>query len=289
MTEFKPTFLYIKKHTKTGLLYFGKTTKNPENYVGSGLHWKRHIYKHGIEFVETIWFCLFLDEESIVDFALQFSLENNITESESWANLQPENGIDGGSTPGIGNGMFGKKFDTWPKASPELCELRSKNRKEFIEKNGSHIPTLEQLTQKSKDMKKQYETGERSPPWLNKIGSEHPCFGIEHSLESVKARSEKITGEGNGMFDKHHSVETKKIWVETNRNVGNKNGNYGKVGELHHSYGKKLDPEKVELRAAKQRGQTRKQSICPHCGVSGGSGIMVRWHFDNCKSNRLLA
>lgn len=25
--------------------------------------------------------------------------------------------------------------------------------------------------------------------------------------------------------------------------------------------------------------------ICPHCGKSGGSGGLKRWHFDNCKSN----
>jgi hypothetical protein len=31
---FKPTWLYIKQHTVTGLKYFGKTTRNPEKYKG---------------------------------------------------------------------------------------------------------------------------------------------------------------------------------------------------------------------------------------------------------------
>jgi len=33
----KPTYLYIKEHSKTGLKYFGKTTKSdPTVYDGSG-------------------------------------------------------------------------------------------------------------------------------------------------------------------------------------------------------------------------------------------------------------
>ncbi|HRC95220.1 MAG TPA: hypothetical protein PK317_00325, partial [Coprothermobacter proteolyticus] len=107
MSEFKPTFLYIKRHSKTGLLYFGKTSKNPETYLGSGKHWKRHFKKHGKEFVETLWYCLFVDEESLVLFANEFSVQHNIVESVLWANLIPENGINGGSTPET-NGWKGK-------------------------------------------------------------------------------------------------------------------------------------------------------------------------------------
>lgn len=32
MTEFLPTYLYIKTHNQTGLKYFGKTTKDPFKY-----------------------------------------------------------------------------------------------------------------------------------------------------------------------------------------------------------------------------------------------------------------
>lgn len=52
---YTPTYLYIKQHTITGKLYFGKTIKDPEKYMGSGTHWKRHINKHGKEHVETLW------------------------------------------------------------------------------------------------------------------------------------------------------------------------------------------------------------------------------------------
>lgn len=39
-------YLYVKRHIETGLLYFGKTVKNPYKYNGSGLRWKRHLRKH---------------------------------------------------------------------------------------------------------------------------------------------------------------------------------------------------------------------------------------------------
>lgn len=93
---FFPTFLYIKFHTVTGKYYFGKTIKtDPEKYHGSGLHWKSHIKKHGKEFIETPWYCLFLNEKECTEFAILFSNLHNIVESNMWLNLKMENGTDG--------------------------------------------------------------------------------------------------------------------------------------------------------------------------------------------------
>lgn len=94
---FKPTYLYIKQHSITGKLYFGKTTRDPEKYLGSGTHWKRHIKKHGKEHVINLWYCLFFDKETISEFALMFSEQQAIVESKEWLNKMPENGLDGGS------------------------------------------------------------------------------------------------------------------------------------------------------------------------------------------------
>jgi hypothetical protein len=97
----KNTYLYIKQHSVTGLKYFGKTTKDdPVQYLGSGKYWKRHIKKHGEEFVETIWYELFTSVDSLVKYAKEFSCENNIVESDEWANLKLENGLDGGMEKG---------------------------------------------------------------------------------------------------------------------------------------------------------------------------------------------
>lgn len=102
-TEFKPTYLCIKQHTVTGKLYFCKTTNLFEemiSYKGSGLYWKRHIKKHG-NHIETIWYCLFIEKEELVKFALMCSEQWNIVTSKDssgkkiWANAIFENGLDG--------------------------------------------------------------------------------------------------------------------------------------------------------------------------------------------------
>lgn len=92
----KRTYLYIKQHSITKLKYFGKTTKEPNEYLGSGKFWLKHIKKHGQNCVQTIWYQLFDDEKKLTNFALSFSKENNIVESKEWANLKEENGLDGG-------------------------------------------------------------------------------------------------------------------------------------------------------------------------------------------------
>jgi len=99
----KPTWLYIKQHTVTGLKYFGKTTRNPEKYNGSGKRWVNHLAVHGST-VKTIWSQLFTSKTELVEFALNFSKEHNIVESSEWANLMPENGLDGGSPKGTNKG-----------------------------------------------------------------------------------------------------------------------------------------------------------------------------------------
>lgn len=93
--QFTPAHLYIKQHTVTGKLYFGKTINNPLKYDGSGTHWVRHIKKHGKEHIVTLWYELFTDKDEIQRFALSFSEDMNIVESKQWLNAKMENGLDG--------------------------------------------------------------------------------------------------------------------------------------------------------------------------------------------------
>jgi len=93
---YKPTWLYIKQHNQTGLKYFGKTVKlDPVTYKGSGKRWLNHLRKHGND-VTTIWCQLFTDKQSLIEYAISFSKENNIVESNEWANLILEDGLWGG-------------------------------------------------------------------------------------------------------------------------------------------------------------------------------------------------
>lgn len=97
--EFKPTYLYIKQHSITGKLYFGKTVrKDIVKYEGSGTHWKSHYKVHGKEHIETLWYCLFHDVESIKEFALGCSELWDIVKSDIWLNIKPEDGLMGNIT-----------------------------------------------------------------------------------------------------------------------------------------------------------------------------------------------
>lgn len=93
--SFVPCRLYIKE--LAGVKYFGKTSRDPYKYTGSGTIWKDRIKKYGKEDIVTLWVSeVFTDPQSIHDYALAFSKANMIVESPEWANLRPENGIAGG-------------------------------------------------------------------------------------------------------------------------------------------------------------------------------------------------
>lgn len=100
--DFKPTFLIIKQHSLTKLLYLHKTiqTNNPEKYLGSGSYWTKHINKHGREHVETLWYCLYTNPADLVEAAINMSILYDIVNSGLWANQMIEHGL-GGATKGI--------------------------------------------------------------------------------------------------------------------------------------------------------------------------------------------
>ena len=87
-------YLYIKTHLKTGLKYFGKTTADPFTYPGSGKYWTRHLRVHGYD-VQTVVFGIFQKVEDAKCAAIKFSIDNDIVNSDEWANLKPEE-LDGG-------------------------------------------------------------------------------------------------------------------------------------------------------------------------------------------------
>lgn len=112
---FKPTYLYIKTHNKTGLKYFGKTTRDPMIYKGSGSIWTRHIKKYGYD-VTTEVLGYYIDKQECLNAAIAFSIKNNIVESKEWANLKPEE-LDGGDT---------SQTENYKKWVPTISEQRKK-------------------------------------------------------------------------------------------------------------------------------------------------------------------
>jgi hypothetical protein len=91
-------YLYIKT-SPLGLKYFGKTTKDPFTYLGSGKIWKRHIKKHSLAMDDIKTEIVFEtnDVDELIKKGIELSNLYNVVESKEWANLREENG-DGGNT-----------------------------------------------------------------------------------------------------------------------------------------------------------------------------------------------
>ena len=130
--EFKPTYLFIKEHSITGLKYLCKTTRSCEKmlkYKGSGRYWNRYLKKHGTNQVETPWYCLFYDKDELITFALMCSEQWDIVRAKDengqkiWANEKPENGLDGAIT-GNTNGKANKGKPSWNKGKPSPLKGR---------------------------------------------------------------------------------------------------------------------------------------------------------------------
>jgi hypothetical protein len=122
---FKPTYLYIKRHNKTGLRYFGKTTYNPLKYKGSGKHWHAHLKKHGND-VSTIWYRLFYTQIELTEFALSFSAKHDIVKSKRWANILIENGLDGGP-PGLTHSETARKNMSKARMGFKMTDAHKRN------------------------------------------------------------------------------------------------------------------------------------------------------------------
>jgi hypothetical protein len=135
--NFKPTYLYIKQHELTNLKYFGKTIQDPYKYTGSGGYWKSHIKIHGKKHIKTIWYQLFDNIDELVSFALEFSVKNNIVESNAWANLKPENGLDG-ALSGENNHNYNKpqSYESNQKRSNKL-KGRIRTKEELLKQSNS--------------------------------------------------------------------------------------------------------------------------------------------------------
>jgi hypothetical protein len=200
--EFVPTYLYIKQHSITGKLYFGKTIQNPEKYYGSGVHWLRHIEKHGKEYVITLWYCLFLDKSSIQDFSINFSEQQNIIESNDWLNLIIENGLDGCPV--------GTKF------TKEHCDNISKSKigKENEKISGeNHYMYGKHLSLDRKIRQSIAVSGPNNPMF----GKEGAMKGKHHSEEAKRKSSLSNTGQSRTSITKKNISESAKKTYDNGR------------------------------------------------------------------------
>lgn len=259
--EFNPTYLYIKQHSITNKLYFGKTIRNPETYYGSGLHWVRHIKVHGRNYVTTLWYELFTDIVELQNFAISFSRDMNIVESKQWLNMKLENGLDG-ALSGIDHHFYGK-------VSPLLGTHYTPERLARMPDKSGIIPSIE-----SRALMSIAHSGENHHFYGVK-GEDNPNYGRKNTEEAKSnMRASARRGEDHEWFGKPGNNLGKKFSDEWCDNISK-----GKKG-------KKLTKEQCEALSKRLKGIPKgPQEIitCPNCGTSGGISNMKRYHFDNCK------
>jgi hypothetical protein len=90
--------LLLKTHLTTNLKYLCKTVKTDYiSYKGSGKAWKAHLKKYG----RNVSNILLYETNDLAEFTkvcLHQSYEMDIVNSSEFANLKPEDGLDGGDT-----------------------------------------------------------------------------------------------------------------------------------------------------------------------------------------------
>jgi NUMOD3 motif len=198
----KPTYLYVKQHAITGLKYFGKTnSKDPYKYLGSGKYWTSHLKAHGKEHVITVLLLgPYTDKEKIMNDALYFSNAMNITESNEWANLKPENGIDGGGMVGLKLSQEAKdKVSAAQKGRKRTPEQLEQHRKRM--KGKKHTPaTKAKMSTASKGKKKS----------ASAIANMRKArTGMKHTAEAKAKMSAAKKGKVGPSKGKPMSAETK--------------------------------------------------------------------------------
>lgn len=146
-SAFKPTALLVMEHNITGLKYFCKTTMLDRvyRYKGSGVVWTKHMREHGFD-VKVGLLGFYIDKDRCLNAAKNFSIENNIVDSDEWANLVIETGKNGAILAGERNPFYGRKH------SPEVIE-RIKVQKLGISVNKGAYRSPEQRAKISASLK----------------------------------------------------------------------------------------------------------------------------------------
>ena len=166
--------LYIGTHNNSGLKYFGKTTQYftqedlQKYYHGSGKDWNIHLEEFGDDVTMEIYGIF--SEEEVENKALTFSLINDITESKLWANMKPENGLDGGSAVGHTKSEETKEKMRKPKSKSHIESMKkpkTEKHKQNISKGRKGIAST--FTQETLDKQNKNRKG---------------MLGLSHSEES---------------------------------------------------------------------------------------------------------
>lgn len=191
--------LYIATHNKTGLKYFGKSERYltedelQKKYHGSGSMWKKHLKEFGDDVTMQVIGTYELEKAS--EIALKFSEENNIVNSDEWANLIPED-----CYTGAGDAKTGLTYE----------EYYGEERAKEIKGKLSRVKSIEERQKISEAL----------------TGREGPNKGKKFSEETKKKMSIAASKRERSPM----SMETKKKISEANK--GKKGSMLGKKQKL---------------------------------------------------------
>lgn len=104
--------------------------------------------------------------------------------------------------------------------------------------------------------------------------------GRPRSPEAIEKwrKSHNGKGENNSMYGKTHTEESRQKISEKLKGKPSKNKGIPRPEEVKEKMRKPRSEEgKQNMR------KPRQEKVCPYCGFVGAGGIMLRWHFDNCK------
>ena len=112
MQTIKETVAYEKTHNKTGKKYFGISTRDTNNYNGSGPRWIEHLEEHGNDHSTEILFKT-TSQQELTDFCEAYSKEKDIVESDLYANVVAEHGgcVGGEANPNYKDGKWVGRHD----------------------------------------------------------------------------------------------------------------------------------------------------------------------------------
>lgn len=229
--------LMIKEHTVTGLKYLCITEKDSwERYLGSGHYWRNHLERHGKTVKTTLIYCD-EDRERFSRVCSFISEYLDIVDSEEWANLIPEDGVNTQNVRFLWDGMDDESrrefIERRAKRIRECHWTRSDRREEVVSyMSETRKRYCEGLSQKERDemaararegLEEFFADEEKVAEWKQKLSAagikrcatEDPAIRSERiregrlsmSEEAKQSRKEKIqavwaTGKYDHLFEK---------------------------------------------------------------------------------------
>lgn len=177
-------YIYITVNLINSKKYIGKHTwSNPyldENYLGSGVAFKKALEKYGVSSFRTEILDWAESERELNELEKMYIAEYNAADSSEFYNISP-----GGDNGGWNVGRTGELSNNWGRHwSEETRRKMSKsNRCLSGERNGMHGRHHSEETKRLYSIQR---TGERNGMYGNKqyIGEGNPFYGKTHSDES---------------------------------------------------------------------------------------------------------